>query len=448
MEIQLTNDQVLALAPDSSSASAGRKLGNTKHWKSLGMSAEALWGECQGSALYQVRVELASLTSQCSCPSRKLPCKHCLGLLLLAAGSSVSAAEPPAWVTDWLDKRAASNTRKQEKAAKTAQTAAGAPSPAQFKIAEKRLATVKKGVETLDLWLNDLMRQGLASVSTQPAAFWYQQAARLRDAQAGALDTRVRRLSAIPNASPLWPEKLLAELGKLALLTHAFQQEEQLEPGMREEVRQLIGWNLTQDEVSVRGETLRDDWLILGQVLDEDERGKTQRTWLRGVRSERTAMILQFSIAGQPFAENFALGSQQEAELTFWPGAWPQRAFLRTRLGEATPLTDTLPGPAYIDIFLKTVAQSLSYQPWLERFLCTLRDVTPVCSEEGKSWYMRDEAGHALPCTGVDGWLLLALSGGHPVDIAAEWDGTRLRPLGVMADGAYTLLGKANAWTP
>ncbi|MGH2509349.1 MAG: SWIM zinc finger family protein, partial [Ktedonobacteraceae bacterium] len=259
------------------------------------------------------------------------------------------------------------------------------------------------------------------------------------------LDTRVRRLSAIPNASPLWPENLLAELGKLALLTHAFHQEEQLESGMREEVRQLIGWNLTQDEVSVRGETVCDDWLILGQVQTEDERGKTQRTWLSGVRSGRTAMILQFSIAGQPFAENFALGSHQEAELTFWPGAWPQRAFLRTRLSESAPLTNALPGPDRIDFFLKTIAQALGCQPWLERFLCVLREVTPICSEEGKSWYIRDNAGQALLCTGADGWLLLALSGGHPVDLAAEWNGTQLRPLGVLVAGSeYTLLGRVN----
>lgn len=444
MEIQLTNDQVLAMAPDSSSASAGKKLSNPKHWKNLGMSTEALWGECQGSALYQVRIELASFTSQCSCPSRKLPCKHCLGLLFLAVSSSISSAEPPEWVTSWLAKRAASSQRKQEKATKAVQAATEAPSAAQLKTAEKRLASVKKGVATLDLWLNDVVRQGLASVAEQPTSFWYTQAARLRDAQAGGLDTRVRRLADLPNMSPIWPEKLLAEMGKLALLTHAFQQEEQLEPGMREDVRQLIGWNLTQDEVSVRGETLRDDWLILGQIEEEGERGKTQRTWLSGTRSGRTAMILQFSVAGQPFPEHFVLGARQEAEVTFWPGAWPQRAFLRQRLSEITPLTDALPGPHQITLFLQTVAQALGCQPWLERFLCVLRDVTLLCSEDGQQWSVRDSEGNALPCVGADGWLLLALSGGHPVDLAAEWDGTLLRPLGMLVDGAYTLVGKAS----
>src|SRR5579883_930249 len=227
VDIHLTSDQVLAMAPDASSAAAGKKQNNPKLWRNLGRSADALWGECQGSALYQVKVELTSLTAQCSCPSRKLPCKHSLGLLLLAATdrSAIPTAEPPEWVKDWLAKRQASSARKQAHAEKKA-SGATPPSADQRKTAEKRLATIKKGLDGLDLWLNDLVRQGLASVQTQPASFWERQAARLRDAQAPALDTRVRKLAELPNASTNWPEKLLAELGKMALLTHAFRLED------------------------------------------------------------------------------------------------------------------------------------------------------------------------------------------------------------------------------
>lgn len=441
MEIQFTSDQVLALAPDTSSAAAGKKLGGAKHWKSSGRSADALWGECQGSALYQVKVELASLASHCSCPSRKLPCKHCLGLLLLAATAqaAVPVSEPPEWVADWLAKRQASSTRKQERATKAADQP---PSANQLKTAEKRLATVKKGLDGLDLWLNDLVRQGLASVQTQPASFWEHQAARLRDAQASALDTRVRRLSAIPNATPDWPERLLAELGKLALLTHTFRQEDQLEPGMREEVRQLIGWNLNQEEVNARGEIVRDDWLVVGQVVKEEERNKSQRTWLSGLTTGRTALVLQFSFAGQPFSERFIPGSHQEAELAFWPGVSRQRAQVRTRLSEYMPFRGEWPGMASSEEFLDAVATDLGKQPWQERFLAQLQAVTPVCQEKGTAWFARDGAGRALPLAGSDHWSLLALSGGHPLHLFAEWSEGTLRPLGAVVDGQYTPLGR------
>src|SRR3954447_24415013 len=115
--MQLSADQVLALAPDASSASAGRKLASMKGWQSLGSSPAALWGECQGSALYQVRVDLSDLTTKCSCPSRKFPCKHALGLLLLATTTpaALPGSEPPEWVSDWLGRRAAAGRREEKK---------------------------------------------------------------------------------------------------------------------------------------------------------------------------------------------------------------------------------------------------------------------------------------------------------------------------------------------
>ncbi len=437
--MHLTVDQILALAPDSGSASNGKKLSNPKHWKSSGLNAVMLWGECQGSGNdpYQVCIELASLSCQCNCPSRKFPCKHGLGLLLMAVASHVVETEQPEWVTHWQEKRQATSARKQERTVKASDEA---PSAAQLKTSAKRLATVKKGLDVLDIWLNDLVRQGLANVQTQPASFWDAQAVRLRDAQAGALDTRVRGLAGIPNASSDWPERLLAELGKLALLTHAFRLEDQPGAGMREEVRQLIGWSLTQDEVSVCGETVRDDWLILGQLVDDAGHGKMQRTWLTGLRSGQAALILQFSMAGRPFAEHFAPGLHLEAELTFWPGAARQRAYMRTRLGDLVALSEPLPGTDNIEVFLASVATALGQQPWQERFISLLRNVVPVCGPEGQTWHMRDSEGRALPLLASDGWSVLALSGGHAVDLAAEWDGNVLRTLGLMVEGTYTVL--------
>ena len=44
-----TPERILALAPDSSSASEGRGLAAKKNWGSLGKTDSAIWGECQGS---------------------------------------------------------------------------------------------------------------------------------------------------------------------------------------------------------------------------------------------------------------------------------------------------------------------------------------------------------------------------------------------------------------
>lgn len=442
MGLQFTSsDQVVALAPDSDSAKNGKKLANTKSWKKLGQNAEALWGECQGSGKdpYQVCVDTSTLTMTCSCPSRKQPCKHCLGMLFIAVDtpSAVPSSEPPEWVTTWLAKRTAATKRKETKETpKTTEALA----VEQKKRAEKRLVQVMKGIDRLDLWMNDLMRNGLASIEAQPATFWEDQAAQMVDAQAPGIGSALRRMATIPNASPNWPEKLLAQLGRTALLTHTFRQVDKLDAPLQEDVRQLIGWRLEQDEVAARGEMVADDRFILGQKLLDEEKVREQRTWLLGTRTGRSALILQFAFGQTPFKDMFPVGTHQETDLVFYPGAAPQRAQLMARRGEIMPITEQFPAAETVDAFLASVTAILACQPWQERFLCTLRDVTPLCDNNGAWWYIRDKTGAGLPLSKGNHWLLLAISGGMPLDFAAEWDGETLSPLGVLVKSKYYVL--------
>src|SRR5689334_18942051 len=109
MHRQLSRDEVLRMAPDASSAKSGHELAQPRKWVSIGADEIALWGECQGSGAkpYQVQVDWTDLTSKCSCPSRKFPCKHALGLMLIAAtdSQSVASTAQPAWVNEWLTGR-------------------------------------------------------------------------------------------------------------------------------------------------------------------------------------------------------------------------------------------------------------------------------------------------------------------------------------------------------
>jgi hypothetical protein len=165
---------------------------------------------------------------------------------------------------------------------------------------------------------------------------------------------------------------------------------------------------------------------------------RTQSTWLHGERSGRVALVLQFAVGGAPFEEMVPPGVTFTAEALFWPSAYPLRALLRHRRGEPTAI-HTFQGSATIADYLCTIADALARQPWLERFPTALRQVTPLLVD-GR-WYVRDCAGDALPLAKGDHWLLLALSGGLPVDCFGEWDGETLLPLGVLADGAYHPLG-------
>lgn len=437
--MQLTGEQIFALAPDAGSAANGKKLANSKHWRSVGQNEQAIWGECQGSALYQVRVDVTTLSVKCSCPSHKFPCKHGLGLLLLTTdGKSVPMAEPPDWVREWLAKRAETAEKKQARATEQPKPVDEA---AQAKRAEKRATLVGHGLASLDLWMNDLIRNGLASVEAQPISFWERQAAQMVDAQAPGVAGRLRQLAGVPGSSADWPERLAGSLGRLALLTHAYSRLDTLDEPLRYDVRQNVGWTLSQDEVTAAGQPISDEWLVVGQWVEDGDRVRTQRTWMIGAQSRRPALLLSFSAMGAPFGDAPLVGMRQRATLTYYPGAAPIRARLEQHVGEPVAITELSAGHETVEAFLADVAATLARQPWTDRFLCVLRRATPVCLDGGQRWFLRDAEGDALPLLAEDHWRLLALSGGQPVAVAGEWDGVTLRPLGVCCEDRYHPLG-------
>src|SRR5260221_8506796 len=155
-------EQVLALAPDPSSAKAGQGLSNPGKWLKLGRSERAVWGEIQGSAKdpYRAQADLSGPAFHCNCPSRKFPCKHGLGLMLAFAGQPARVPEGalPPWVVEWLAKRDASADRKAAKV-EGAETVPEDPEAAakreadRAKRAAKREDRVRDGIGELQVGL-------------------------------------------------------------------------------------------------------------------------------------------------------------------------------------------------------------------------------------------------------------------------------------------------------
>ena len=95
--MEWTAATVEGLAPDAASVTAARKLARPAPWSEVGQDEQAVWGLCKGSGAkpYQVQVDVSGPAYKCSCPSRKFPCKHALGLLLAWANGEVpDRAEP------------------------------------------------------------------------------------------------------------------------------------------------------------------------------------------------------------------------------------------------------------------------------------------------------------------------------------------------------------------
>jgi hypothetical protein len=383
-----------------------------------------------------VRVDLRDLVSACSCPVRRQPCKHALALLLLAAAEpgALSPSAAPEWVAAWLERRAAAAKARAERAASPSAGKRPVDSAAQAKRAAERAERVAEGLEQLGRWLGDLVRVGLASVEESSPGIFEEQARRLVDAQAPGLAGWVRRLAELPLATPDWHERLLEELGRLTLLLRAYRRRDALPEDLQADLRQLIGWKVTKERVLAEGARLRDRWQAIAQEVTEDDRVRTQRTWLLGHKSGAKALILRFAVGSRrSFTEPLHLGEEFDAELAYYPGASRQRALLAARESVPTQLSELVGGQSIADLRAE-VSRALARQPWLDRFGALLSGVAPTLSDDG-ALRLVDETGDHIAAANVDPFLLLALSGGAPIDIGGEWDGAAFSPSLTVIDG-------------
>jgi hypothetical protein len=430
----LTADQITALAPDAASLKAGRGLATPRKWQSLGADETALWGLALGSGAepYQTRVHLTDLASKCSCPSRKFPCKHALGLMLLrtADGAAFTAAPPPAWVTEWLEARAAREDKATERAA--AKPAKPVDEAAAQKRREQRQERVGEGVALLQQALFDLTREGLAAPSARNHATWENLAKRMIDCQAPRLAGWLDHLAEDVLTDPAADQLLPWELGRLHLLLHCAQHQAALDDATRFEIQQQLGGRST-DTTDEGGEEIQDQWFVAGRRGEERDRLLTSTTWLHGLTTGRWAMVLRFAVVPQTITEPWPLGATVQATLRMVRGLAPQRAQDLGSVVVSVALPE-LPKAEDLTSILRRHAETLAVNPFHHRtpFLCALRPAA-------QGGLLRDPAGAALPWQAqADETLLVqAVCGPHPTLMCGEWDGRRIRLLALNDAGHW-----------
>lgn len=435
--VRWTAEQVLALAPDDASRKAGGRLGGAGPWSQIGGSASgSVWGLCKGSGSnpYRTVVDLTGPAYKCSCPSRKFPCKHALGLLLLWSAEGVGEpGEAPDWAAQWLSDRAA----------KAERSAAGATGPVDVegarRRAERRAARIGAGVVELEQRLADLLRGGLAGQEHTGYAAWEETAARMVDAQAPGLAGRVRELGTIPSCGPGWPARMLEEAALLHLLDRAWMGVTGLPDPLAATVRSRVGL-----PASGEGEAVRDRWLVLAQYdsVSPDGRLTTRRIWLRGLTGGRPALVLDFGPPGRPPGLALPVGLVLEAEMRFRPGSAGLRADLGERSAAAAPCTEA-PAGVSTRAALEAYGAALREDPWLESWPVVLGPVVPVPGELG--WQLADAEGASalpVPLTGAGSrsrgglWQLASLSGGGPVTVFGECGHRGFTPLTAWQPGS------------
>lgn len=495
MVIGLTTEQVLERAPDPSVIASGRRLASSASWLEPGADAGAIWGLSRGSGSvpYQVAVDLSDLSAYCSCPSRKFPCKHALGLMLLAAQGSVPpSATRPDFVSDWLARRAerARRARRRAEPTEAAETAAleapdlaprgaagtplsASPTPAEVEglpqasgipsaepaSAEdsptthrgqrqdepgrdlsgeaprpRRTTRVEAGLAMLELWLHDVVEAGLAHGHGQPRehqASVMLMSQRLIDAQAPTAAALVRDLLTLRwHNGDDWPSEYLAHLARLHLLTSAHTRFEDLDEHVQAAVRTRVGYPLKTSDVLGR-DVVTDCWAVLGTTEEQQEQLTIQRTWVLGLGTGRWGMLMDFGGTFGQVSQALPPGIVVAGSLHGYPG----RSSLRMR---STDYLDSVPYAAppatTVGGALERRAVWLADDPWAEEWPVVIR--ARPAQTAGGTRCLVDDHGDAVDLVGSDmtWWQLLALTQGQPSTIAGELRRAGLVPLTVWGE--------------
>ena len=417
---------MLAQSPDARSAQAAKALARPGPWSELGATESLVFGRCQGSGKtpYQVTVDLTGPAYRCTCPSRKQPCKHGVALLLLwvehgdALGAlGAGAGRPPGPPVPPPGRAGAKGPRRP-----------AADPEAQARRRAEREATMSAGIDELERWLGDLVRQGLAGARRQPYAFWDGMASRLVDAQMPGLAERVRSMGGRLVGRLDWADLLLAEIGRWQLAIRAWRARDRLGPELLADLRVYLGWYLRGDELADLPQ-VADQWVVAGVRQDELEQVVSQRTWLYGETTGRWVLLLDFAAAGGTLRTAQTVGSVVDAALALHPGSDPPRGVLGDDVRVVA--SGALPKATGVAEAVDRLSAHLAANPWRERLPVALARVVAV--PDGDRWWLQDVTDHErLPLSRlVAPWTLLALTGGRPATVVAEWEAGALHPLAV-----------------
>lgn len=434
--MNLSEEQILALAPDEPSKKSGKDLANPAKWVSKGINEQAMWGECQGSGSkpYQTQVDINNIAFKCSCPSRKFPCKHGLGLMLLYTRqrTAFKDTEAPAWVAEWISKRADKQEKQAEKKDKPVDEAA------QAKRQQARQQKVSDGVEELLLWIKDIVRNGILNIPEKNPSYFENMVRRMVDVQAPGLANMVKGLASINFYKDGWQSALMDQLVRIYLVIAGFKNMDALPEDLQQDIRTWIGFTHSQEELKERT-GVTDTWLVLGKQSNEEDNITVERNWLYGVNSNRYALILQFLVRGQGGQQIILTpGMFVQAELIFYPSALPMRAIIKRQM--AADAVQQYKGFSNWQQVAEAETTAGSTLPFYSERPYIIEQVRPVLYEQ--QWWLQD-SGNKMMRIKQDYqniWKLLSLSGGQPLNIAVIGKEKNYEPIGAWHQNQYKLL--------
>ncbi|ARU58047.1 MAG: SWIM zinc finger family protein [Pseudomonadales bacterium] len=441
MDISL--ETIQDLAPDQASLNAAKKLIKPGKWPLTGQasSVNSIWGQCQGSGAnpYYTMADVVDHGYKCTCPSRKFPCKHVLALLWQYADDAgrFTESEPPEWVADWLGRRRKTTSQTSEPDITSAQkpsrknihstdaitdaqaTESHSPEELAKKTAAKaaRLlkareasdAGIRAGLLDFQQWVDDQLRTGIAPMLKELNSRCRGMAARLVDAKASTLASRLDELPAKALGKPAAAQAttVLRELGQLILLSEAWLGNPD-DPDARGAI--TTADNREQVLSAPNVERTSGVWQNIGEQIHTRRDGLiSHATWLIEMTAPaaKIALLQDYYPASVGRREaGLSVGKFVKGDVVFYPSRQPCRGFLQNyEFIEADPVLCPTTSMSPTTSMWPTTSMELdrhylqqqSLIPWAEQCPFVLGPGRIRQDKSGQHWWLAlDSSRHIL----------------------------------------------------
>ena len=303
------------------------------------------------------------------------------------------------------------------------------------------------GLDELDHWMAEQVEQGIAASGEGLPTALRRLAARMVEAQAPALATRLTELAdelaeltetaAADDKHPDWVQTATDELGTIHLLVRAWRERTHLPSDLATAMRHQLGMSVRKEVVLTEPE-VKDHWVVVGSQDRNEGPGMARHSWLYGRKTDRWARVIAYARERDGLPRTYTAGTQVEARLHFYPGD-SLRALSRQEYPSTGAVTGWTPTPAPITGAREAWRDALSADPWADARPAIVAGRLAI-----------DEAGHLaltdrssmLPLTGgIEQHRRLALSiASDDAVVAGLLSPKGLQPLSLVTGGTVVPL--------
>lgn len=177
------------------------------------------------------------------------------------------------------------------------------------------------GLDELDRWMADQVEQGIAASGEGLPTALRRLAARMVEAQAPALATRLTELAdeladelaeltetaAADDEDPAWVQTATDELGTIHLLVRAWRERTHLPPDLVTAMRHQLGMSVRTEVVLTEPE-VKDHWVVVGSQDRSEGRGMARHSWLYGRKTDRWARVIAYARERDGLPRTYKIG--------------------------------------------------------------------------------------------------------------------------------------------